>query len=237
MNKKSPKPNQAQSQDKNMNGSRFYARMHRALARFILWLFRVRVHFAEREPDTEHYLLCSNHLSALDPVLISAALKKQQPHFMAKKELFRIPLLAGLIRSFGAFPVDRAGDVGAIKTSVGLLQQGKCVGMFPQGTRCSGQTPRETMGKVKNGAGLLVNKTHATVLPICLKTKKNRLRMFGGVDLIIGNPIPYETLSASMVPQDAQEEHHSHMAEYTRISHLVFEEICSLYEEHDNEAC
>ncbi len=236
MNKKSPKPNKKKSTDKGVKGSRFYSRMHRVLARFVLWLFRVRVHHAEREPGEENYLLCSNHLSALDPVLLSAALNKQQPHFMAKKELFRIPLLAGLIRSFGAFPVNRAGDVGAIKTSVALLQQGKCVGMFPQGTRCPGKPPRETMDKVKNGAGLLVDKTHVTVLPVCLKTKKNRLKMFRKVDLIIGEPRTYEMLAAPTDESQSVGDHHSHMTEYTRISHLVFEHICDLYEEDGHDA-
>lgn len=236
MKEKSPKKNKKQTKDKSINGSRFYGRMHRALARFVLWLFRVRVHCAEREPDTENYLLCSNHLSALDPVLLSAALSKQQPHFMAKKELFRIPLLAGLIRSFGAFPVDRTGDVGAIKTSITLLNQGMCVGMFPQGTRCPGKPPRETADKVKNGAGLLVDKTHVTVLPVCLKTKKNRLRMFGGVDLIVGTPISYEELAARAADESAAEDHHSRQAEYARISHEVFDRICTLYEEDEHEA-
>lgn len=233
MKEKRAKQNKKEKKDKKMNGSRFYARMHRALAKFVLWLFRVRVHHAEREPEGENYLLCSNHLSALDPVVLSAALKKQQPHFMAKKELFRIPLLAGLIRSFGAFPVDRAGDVGAIKTSVTLLQEGLCVGMFPQGTRCPGKPLRETVDKVKNGAGLLVDKTHVTVLPVCLKTKKNRLKMFGGVDIIIGNPMSYEVLSTPMDDGAGEGERHSRQAEYARISHAVFEQICVLHEEGD----
>ena len=225
------KQTKQEKKDKKMNGSRFYARMHRVLSRFILWLFRVRVHYAEREPEGENYLLCGNHISAWDPVLFSVALKKQQPHFMAKKELFRIPLLAGLLRSFGAFPVDRSGDIGAIKTSISLLQEGMCVGMFPQGTRCPDQPLRDTVDKVKNGAGLLVDKTHVTVLPVCLKTKKNRLKMFSGVDVIIGHPIPYEMLSDASSDVSEETAHRSRQAEYARISHAVFEQICTLYEE------
>ncbi len=213
-------------------GSRFYCGMHRLLARFVLWLFRVRVHYAEREPESETYLLCCNHLSALDPILLAAALKKQQPHFMSKKELFRIPLVSGLIRAFGAYPVDRTGDVKAIKTTVSLLESGNCVGMFPQGTRCAGRPPRETRDKVKSGAGLLCDKTHVTVLPACIKTKRDRLRIFRRVDIFFGELVGYEALAASevTVPVEA----HGHQVEYLRLSHAVFERICSLYEEADD---
>lgn len=214
-----------EKQDKSMNSTVVYGRLHRLLARFLLWLFRVRVHFADREPADYNYLLCCNHLSAVDPVLLAAACKRQQSHFMAKKELFKIPILAGLIRMLGAFPVDRTGDLGAIRTSISLLESGKCVGMFPQGTRCPGETPRETMDRVKNGAGLLVDRAKVAVLPACLKTKNNKLRLFGGVHLIIGEPIPYEQL----LPTEGEATSHKDL--YSHISHAVFERICALYEE------
>ena len=213
-----------------------YSRLHHALARFVLWLFRVRVRHAEREPGEETtYLLCSNHISALDPVLIAAAVSRRQPHFMGKKELFRIPLLGGLLRTLGAYPVDRTGDVGAIKTSLALLEQGNCVGIFPQGTRCKGKTPREAADKVKNGAGLLCDKTHVTVLPVCLKTKNNRLRVFRRVELIFGEPVPYDVLAERARDEVfADTTAHGRQAEYARISHAIFERICALYEEEDH---
>lgn len=216
--------------------SAFYSRAHRVLARFLLWLFRVRVRYPEREPGEDTtYLLCSNHISALDPVLIAAAVSRRQPHFMGKKELFRIPLLGGLLRTLGAYPVDRAGDIGAIKTSLSLLEQGNCVGIFPQGTRCAGKTPREAADKVKNGAGLLCDKTHVTVLPVCLKTKGNRLRIFRSVELIFGEPIPYAQMARPQSEEDGTA--HTHQAEYARLSHIIFERICALYEEKtDDEA-
>ena len=227
---KKTQANHVEKQDGKMNSSAIYGRLHRLLARFVLRLFRVRVHFAEREPADTNYLLCCNHISAVDPILLAAAAHCQQPHFMAKKELFKIPLLAGLIRMLGAFPVDRAGDVGAIKTSVSLLESGKCVGMFPQGTRCKGKAPRESADHVKGGAGLLIHKTGVTVLPACLKTKKNKLSLFRRVDLILGEPIPYETLVEGIDPASM-----SHQALYTHMSRIVFERICALYEEASNE--
>ena len=200
---------------------RLYKRAHALLAKLVLKLFRVRVLHAEREPAEENYLLCANHTAAMDPVVISAALKKQQPHFMAKKELFRIPLLRGLIRTFGAFPVDRAGDMSAIRTSIELLQDGKCVGMFPQGTRCPGKAPMETADKLKNGAGMLCVRTQVTVLPVCIRAKGDKLRLFGGTDILVGEPIRYDSLSVS-------EPCH---AEYVRVTQEIFSRICALYGE------
>lgn len=228
---KDTRPNEGVSLRKG--DTTFYSRIHRALARFVLWLFRVRVRYPEREPGEDvTYLLCSNHISALDPVLIAAAVTHRQPHFMSKKELFRIPLLRGLLRTLGAYPVDRTGDVGAIKTSLSLLEQGNCVGMFPQGTRCKGKTPREAADKVKNGAGLLCDKTHVSVLPVCLKTKNDRLHIFRRVELIFGDLVSYDELSRRAPDEvSADTTAHGRQAEYARISHAVFERICMLYEE------
>jgi 1-acyl-sn-glycerol-3-phosphate acyltransferase len=200
---------------------RFYKKAHALLAKLVLKLFRIRVYHAEREPENQNYLLCVNHTAAMDPVVISAALKKQQPHFMAKKELFSIPILSSLVRLLGAFPVDRGGDVGAIRATMNLLQRGKCVGMFPQGTRCPGVPPAATVGKLKNGAGMLCVRTGVTVLPVCIRAKGDKLRLFGGADVIVGEPIPYEAFGVSEAGH----------AEYVRVTNIIFEHICRLYEE------
>ncbi|MBQ8719387.1 MAG: 1-acyl-sn-glycerol-3-phosphate acyltransferase [Clostridia bacterium] len=204
---------------------RFYKRAHALLAKLVLKLFRIRVYHAEREPAEENYLLCANHTAAMDPVVISAALCKQQPHFMAKKELFHIPLVRGLVRMFGAFPVDRAGDVGAIRTTMELLQNGKCVGMFPQGTRCPGKNPAETADKLKNGAGMLCVRTQVTVLPVCIRAKGNKLRLFGGADILVGEPVRFDTFGVG-------EPGH---AEYVRVTQEIFSRICALYNEESGE--
>ncbi len=200
---------------------RIYKTSQRLFARLVLGLYRIRVYYAEREPSEGNYLLCANHTAAMDPFILAAALRKQQTHFMGKKELFRIPLLAGLLRMFGAFPVDRSGDVGAIRTTMTLLQDGKCVGMFPQGTRCPGVAPMEAADKLKNGAGMLCVRTRVSVLPVCIRAKGNKLRMLGGADVIVGEPIPYEAFGVS-------EPSHS---EYVRVTEEIFSRICALYQE------
>ncbi len=214
-----------------MGDSAVYRVLHRLLAGLFLKLFRVRVSHAERQPENETYLLCCNHISAFDPVLLAAALGRQQTHFMAKKELFRFPGFARLLKALNVYPVDRTGDVGAIKTSIALIESGSSVGMFPQGTRCPGKPPRETGDKLKNGVGLLCDKTHVTVLPVCLKTKNDRVKLFRRVHLIIGEPIRYEQLASDPSADEEKTAAQARYAEYARISSIVYDRICTLYEE------
>ena len=106
--------------------SRFYAVMRSIFARIMLGLFRVEIVDAENEPqDSGGFIVCSNHISAADPILIVASLRNQV-HFVAKAELFHVPLLGLIIRAFGAYPIKRgAADVGAIKRTVELLRGGE----------------------------------------------------------------------------------------------------------------
>ena len=90
--------------------SRFYRVMYALFAGIVKVLLGIKVINAENEPDEGGYLICANHVSATDAVVVCYAFKKNQAHFMAKKELFKIPLLSGLIRLLGAFPIDRGGS-------------------------------------------------------------------------------------------------------------------------------
>ena len=83
-------------------------------------LFRIRRKGAKNEPTRAEgpYLVCANHQTLLDVIFIAASLKRQQPHFMAKAELFKVPVIGWLVRKLGAFPVSRGkGDVGAVKAA------------------------------------------------------------------------------------------------------------------------
>ena len=201
---------------------KFYSVFHGTLRKPFLWVTRTRVHGAENEPDESEgpYIICGNHTVFSDPIFLCAAMRKQQPHFMAKKELFKIPLLRGLIKGLGAFPVDRkAGDVSAIKRSIALLEQGKCVGIFPQGHRNPGINPRET--EVRHGIGMIASRTHATILPCCMCMKDYKYQFGRRVDIVVGKPMKYEEYAAGL----------SGTAEYTAITEKVFDRICTLGED------
>lgn len=182
-------------------------------------VWRVHIHGAENEPDPEAgpYLLCSNHISAMDPILVCACTEKQQPHFMAKKDLFYIPVIHLLIRLMGAYPIHRDGsDIGAIRKTLSLLAEGKSVGMFPQGHRYPGKEPVKT--EVKSGVGMIESHAKVQVLPVLLKPENYRVKAFHRLDMYIGKPIAYEELAACGEGRER----------YQKMAELVFSHICAL---------
>ena len=196
--------------------SRFYKGFCVLFSGIVKVLFGIKVINPEKEPENGGYLICSNHVSATDAVVICYAFKKNQAHFMAKKELFKIPLLSGLIRLLGAFPIDRGGaDVGAIKKAIALIKDGMGVAMFPQGHRHPGVDPRNT--PVKNGAGLISAKSECDIVPVYVLRKNNTFALFKRTYVIIGDTISRETLDA--------------VGDNAAVSSYVFDKICSLGED------
>ncbi len=196
-----------------------YKVAHTILAGLVRFLFRVKVEGLKNDPGEGGILLCSNHITLLDPICISAVLRKTEPFYMAKKELFKIPILSSILRALGSYPVNRgAGDLGAIHKTVDLLRAGHCVGIFPQGTRCRGVSLEDT--KFKNGAALVLSKTEVPVLPVRVKVKNNKWCPFKKIEIVIG-----EKIEADMLKLDPEKNKSEEMA---RITSLIFERIKEL---------
>ena len=124
--------------------------------------FRLRVVGAEHVPREGAALLAANHVSLLDPPVVGAAAPRPL-HFMAKAELFRLPLLGTLIRRLNAHPVEREGaDAGALRHALLLLREGQALLVFPEGTR--GTEGRLQPGRP--GAGMLAALSEAPVVPV-----------------------------------------------------------------------
>ena len=186
--------------------------------------FRVEVKGLENELKEGACLICANHLSMNDIFFIGTHLKRQI-YFFAKKELFKNKLLGKILRSFGTIPVNRgAGDLKAIKSTIEVLEKGNYVGLFPQGTRIPDKEP--CVDDAKAGVGLFAFRAKCSVLPIHIKTKNYRVRLFRKVTVIIGKPISYEELGFKSEK--------GNMAEYTAASRLIFERICELGKEEQN---
>lgn len=140
---------------------------------FLRLVAGVRLEHPERTPMTGGIIVASNHLHNADPVLINAALPRPL-HFMAKKEVFGVPVLRTIIRAVGAFPVDRGhADRTAIKRAKALLSAGIALGMFPEGTR----SVTRSLQKAHPGAGLLAL-SGSPVLPVVV-TGSERLPFNG----------------------------------------------------------
>ena len=155
-------------------------------------LFRGRTAGGANVPMDGALVVVANHGSHIDPPLLGHALGRPVA-FMAKAELFRVPLLGRLIRSCGAYPVSRgAGDRQAIRTAGERLAQGWATGVFLDGTR-------QANGRVNTplaGAALLAARAGAPLLPVAIVNSHRALGPHGAplrlvpVHIRIGTPIP-----------------------------------------------
>jgi 1-acyl-sn-glycerol-3-phosphate acyltransferase len=145
-----------------------------------------RVVGAENIPATGPLIIACNHVSYFDPPALGAAVPRPVA-YMAKSELFEIPVLGALIRALGAFPVDRSrGDVAAIKAAVRVLQAGAVFGIFPEGGRNVDGTKTPQMG-----VALLASMSGATVVPAYVSGTSQAKRA-GPVTVVFGEPLRFE---------------------------------------------
>ena len=198
--------------------TKFYSFIYKSLSSLFKKLYRVEIIGAENEPENGPFIVCANHLSNHDVVLLAACLK-HQVRYLAKAELFKIPLLKQLITALGAFPVDRKkGDVAAIKKMIQLIEDGEVIGVFPQGHRFPKVHPATT--PVKHGTGLVACKTKATILPVAIENKKMKLGFFRKTVLKIGKPIDFSEFGE--IP--------SNKSGYELVTGEVFAKICAMVE-------
>ncbi|MCG0278010.1 MAG: 1-acyl-sn-glycerol-3-phosphate acyltransferase [Thermanaeromonas sp.] len=177
------------------------------IAKFICYLFfryicRWEVRGQENFPREGPAVVVSNHVSFWDPVAVGVAVPRPV-RFMAKEELFRIPLLGQVIRGLGAFPVRRGrSDRQALKESLEILRSGQVLGMFPEGTRVR----TGGLGTFHNGAAVLSLKTGAPLVPVALKGTQNIFSKgwFRPFQVFIGEPI-YPGCKGSYTPFEVEE--------------------------------
>lgn len=137
----------------------------RGLAAILLKpVYRIEVSFEEPVPEGRGFILACNHVSDMDPVVLGIAFPGQV-RYMAKSELFKVPVLGFLIKHLGAFPVARGkGDHGAIDRAVSLVAEGGVLGIFPEG----GRSKDGKFHKVKSGTVVVASQTAADILPACI---------------------------------------------------------------------
>lgn len=131
---------------------------------FFKVFFRYRIIGAQHIPAHGGVIIAANHISLWDPPVIGAAFIRPI-HFMAKEELFNIPILKWIITKIHAFPVKRgAADRSAIRHAISLLKKGDMLGVFPEGTRSkSGE-----LGKPEPGMIMIALKAGVPVVPAAI---------------------------------------------------------------------
>lgn len=155
--------------------------------------YHLKIEGIENIPPNGSFIIAANHVSYLDPPVVGISFRRQV-FFMAKVELFNIPILSQAIRGLGAFPVVReTADRKAIKHALSLLKAGKIVGIFPEGGRSASGQLRE--GEL--GMALLVKQANVPVVPCALIGTYRSIKFKGIVPIFskirvkIGHPIYY----------------------------------------------
>lgn len=155
----------------------------------IYLFFRVKIVNKNSLPENRGILLCSNHASYLDPAFLTIG-QRRQIFYMAKDELFKIPVLGFIFKKMGAFAVKRGtGDKAAIQKAKEIIESGRVLGIFPEGTRSkTGQLLR-----FRSGAAVLAQRTGADVMPAAI-IYKGKARLFCKVTVVFGDIITNEEL-------------------------------------------
>jgi 1-acyl-sn-glycerol-3-phosphate acyltransferase len=133
---------------------------------FLLPLYtRIKITGQENVPRTGPLIIASNHLNDADPGVICRGIPRRVV-YMAKVELFRVPVLSQFMRAFGAFPVRRGeADIAALRRANETLKAGLALCMFPEGTRAG---KAEQLKEAWPGAGLLALRNDVPILPIAI---------------------------------------------------------------------
>ncbi|MBN8190765.1 1-acyl-sn-glycerol-3-phosphate acyltransferase [Bacillus sp. NTK074B] len=155
----------------------------RGLVKSILFpLYRIDVKGTEHFPKEGGVLLCTNHIDNLDPPVVGISAPRPVS-FMAKEELFNVPVLGKLLPDLRAFPVKRGmSDREALRKGLQVLKEGDVLGLFPEGTRSkTGQ-----IGKGLAGAGFFALRSEAYVVPCAII---GPYKPFKKLKVVFGPPI------------------------------------------------
>ena len=148
-------------------------------------IYQFKVIGKENFPTDGGVLLCSNHISNLDPPTVGIAAPRQV-HFMAKEELFSAPVLGKILPLINAFPVKRGmSDREALRKGLGVLKEGKVLGLFPEGTR----SKTGELGKGLAGAGFFALRSKAQIVPCAVI---GPYKPFKRLKVVFGKPIEFD---------------------------------------------
>ncbi|WP_339062679.1 lysophospholipid acyltransferase family protein [Tepidibacillus marianensis] len=176
-----------------------YKVLRRIVLTYFQIFFRFRVKGRENIPASGSVIVVANHISNYDPLVLACAIKRNV-HFIAKDELFTIPLLGPILRKIGAFPIKRGGnDRKAIKQALQILKEGKVLGIFPEGTR----SKTGELGKGMPGAALFALRSDATIIPVGIEST---YKWYKPIYVNIGKPIDIDSYRIGKVKSDDLEE-------------------------------
>ncbi len=159
-------------------------------------------------PRKGGFILASNHVSNLDPIILGVACRREL-NFMAKEGLFRNFLFGKLLYNVGAFPVKREyADVSAIKEAIRRLERGSVLLIFPAGSRSKGNS-----FQAQPGIGMLSSKASCPVLPVFISgtdkamppgakfIKPTKIKVKFGLPLNFERSASYEIIASQVMSE------------------------------------
>jgi 1-acyl-sn-glycerol-3-phosphate acyltransferase len=175
-------------------------------------VYRYEIIGQENVPKDGGVLLCSNHIENFDPLLVGITTKRPV-HFMAKEEIFKVPVLKNIVLMCNAFPVKRGmSDREALRKGLNVLKEGKVLGLFPEGTR----SKTGELGKGLAGAGFFALRSNAHVVPCAII---GPYKAFSKLKVVYGKPIDMEKVRMEKASADV-------------VTELIMSEIRKLIDEY-----
>jgi 1-acyl-sn-glycerol-3-phosphate acyltransferase len=190
----------------------FYAFARSVVSGIFKPLYRVEAVGLEHFPKEGGVLLCANHIHNFDPIIVGI-MAPRPVHYMAKEEIFSVPVLGNIVRKCNAFPVKRGfNDREALRTGLKILKDGHVFGLFPEGTR----SKNGELGKGLSGAGFFALRSTASVVPCAII---GPYRSFRKLKVVYGQPIDLDEMRRTK----ASAEH---------VTELIMSKIDKLRKEH-----
>ncbi|PLR82634.1 lysophospholipid acyltransferase family protein [Bacillus sp. V33-4] len=175
-------------------------------------VYRFEVIGREHFPKEGGVLLCANHIDNLDPPVVG--INAPRPvHFMAKAEVFSVPLLGKILPRVNAFPVKRGmSDREALRKGLAILNDGHVLGLFPEGTR----SKTGELGKGLAGAGFFALRSESAIVPCAII---GPYKPFKRLKVVYGRPVDFTEIRRNKATADEATE-------------LIMAAIHKLIEEH-----
>ena len=149
-----------------------------------LVIYRCKSSGQENIPEDTGFIIAPNHMSFFDPPL-AGCFMKQDLYFMAKQELFDVPILGFIIKRTNAFPVKRGmQDMSAFRNAFTLLEHKKALLMFPEGTR----SKTGELGKARPGVGMVACNCQVPIVPVKI-INTNNMTKFKKIEIKYGKPV------------------------------------------------
>jgi 1-acyl-sn-glycerol-3-phosphate acyltransferase len=169
--------------------------------------FPCQIFGRENVPQKGAFLLASNHVSYLDPMILGITTGRRL-NYMAKDSLFKGWFLGYVLPKLGAFPIKRnSADTGAIKECFGRIKKGGPLLLFPEGTRHGSAEDKKALA----GVGFLAQKAGVPVVPVFIEGsqkalppgakffKRSRIRVFYGKPLLFKEKNEYEAVAGQVM--------------------------------------